>query len=409
MTYLAGKDFDAAINDDQVRVLSREARFMDADKAGQATARRFTGAGVLFALAGLALFAYFVWKTGAAGVWAQMRALGWGFLVILAVSAIRPVVRALTWTRCFETTHALPFRDALSAYLVGDALGNLMPLGIVVSEPAKAAMARARVPLMASAAALAVENLFYMLSVALFVSAGTVALLFAFPLSPRLRVVSYATLVVILCVVVAAYVVVRRRWKFLSGALELFAERGVGRRFAARHGAKFGALEDRVYGFYERHGARFIPILLLEMCFHLAGVCEVFATLYFITGGRASLSRIALASFVLESVNRVINVVFKFVPMRAGVDELGTSKFTDALNFGATAGVTLAIVRKARIIVWTAVGVALLVRRGLTVRGAAREAQEAARDIAEGRRKKGATAGDAHARPNDEPLAARHP
>lgn len=348
----------------------------------QNTARRFTLTGVVFSALGLALFAYFVWKAGASSILAQMRALGWGFLVIILISAVRPALRALTWTRCFDETYALRWRDAFAAYLVGDALGTVMPLGIVVSEPAKAALVRERVPLMASASALAVENLFYMLSVALFVFAGMAAMLLTLPLPARLRVVGYGVLGGIVVVILAAYVVVHQRWKFLSGTLELFAARGVGRGFAEKHGAKFGALEDRVYGFYARHGARFLPILLLEFCFHLAGVVEVFLTLYFITGARPAW----LAAFVLESVNRVINVVFKFVPMRVGVDEMGTARFTGALNFGSTAGVTLAIVRKARIIVWAAIGVALLVRRGLSVRGIAREAEEAARDIAEGRR-----------------------
>ncbi|HVG29325.1 MAG TPA: lysylphosphatidylglycerol synthase domain-containing protein [Pyrinomonadaceae bacterium] len=374
---------------------------MDERTAGQESARKFTGAGVLFALAGLLLFAYFVWKAGPALVWTQMRSLGWGFLFILLVSALRPLVRSLAWTRCFESTHALRWRDALGAYLVGDALGNLMPLGIVVSEPAKAAMARERVPLVAAAAALAVENLFYMLSVALFVFAGMAALLLSFPLPPRLRLLSYATLGVIACVILFGYVVVRRRWRFLSGAVEFFAARGVGRGFAGRHGARFGAIEDRVYGFYARHGARFLPIMLLEACFHLAGVLEVFATLYFISGARTSW----LAAFVLESVNRVINVVFKFVPMRVGVDEAGTGMFTKALALGTTAGVTLAIVRKARVVAWTAVGVALLVRRGLTVRAAAREAREAAHDVAEGRRR---AADETRGGVGDEPLGARH-
>ncbi|MDT7603703.1 MAG: hypothetical protein QOF61_1700 [Acidobacteriota bacterium] len=375
---------------------------MDEHTEGRGTARRFTGVGVVFSLLGLALFAYFVWRAGAAAIWAQMRSLGWGFIAILAVSAVRPLVRALAWTRCFERTHTLRFRDALTAYLVGDALGNVMPLGIVVSEPAKAAMVRERVPLVAAAAALAVENLFYMLSVALFIFAGMAALLLSFPLPPRLRAASFATLGGIVVVILFAYVVIHRRWKFLSRTVEFFAGRGVG--FAVKHGARFGAIEDRVYGFYERHGARFLPILLLEFCFHLAGVVEVFATLYFITGARPAW----LAAFVLESVNRVINVVFKFVPMRFGVDEAGTNWFTKLFKLGENIGVTLAIVRKVRIVVWTAVGVALLVRRGLTVRGAAREAQEAARDVAAGKNK-GATPGATRGAVGDESFAARHP
>jgi hypothetical protein len=378
---------------------------MDKHTAEQGTARRFTGAGAVFSLLGLALFAYFVLKAGPAAIWLQMRALGWGFLVILLVSAARPLVRALAWTRCFETTHALGFRDALTAYLIGDALGNVMPLGIVVSEPAKAALVRERVPLMASASALAVENLFYMLSVALFIFAGMTALLLRFPLPPRLRAASYATLGGILVVILFACVVVRRRWKFLSRTVEFFAARGVGRRLAERSGARLGALEDRVYGFYERHGARFPSIMLCEACFHLAGVVEVFATLYFISDTRPTW----LAAFILESVNRVITVVFKFVPMRVGVDEAGTSAFTKALGLGTTAGVTLAIVRKARVVVWTAVGVVLLVRRGLTVKGAAREAQAAARDVAAGRRTGATPTTDAQrVAVGDEPVAARN-
>jgi hypothetical protein len=381
---------------------------MDAHTQGRGTTRRFTGVGVVFSLLGLALFAYFVWKAGPAPIWAQMRALGWGFLAIFLVSAVRPVVRAMAWTRCFETTHTLSFRDALGAYLVGDALGNLMPLGIVVSEPAKAALVRERVPLVAAASALTVENLFYMLSVALFIFAGMAATLLSFPLPPRLRAASFATLGGIVVVILFAYVVIHRRWKFLSGAVALLAARGVGRGFAERRGATFVSLEDRVYGFYGRHGARFIPILLLEFCFHLAGVAEVFVTLFFLLAARPALSDMALAAFVLESVNRVINVVFKFVPMRVGVDEAGTGMFTKALAFGTTTGVTLAIVRKARVVVWTAIGVALLVRRGLTVRGAAREAQAAARDVAAGR-KQVATVDAPRPAVADEPFAARRP
>jgi hypothetical protein len=92
-----------------------------------------------------------------------------------------------------------------------------------------------------------------------------------------------------------------------------------------------------------------------------------------------------LTAFVLESVNRVINVVFKFVPMRVGVDEAGTGMLTKILRLGTASGVTLAIVRKARVIVWTALGIAFLVRRGLSLRAVAENAEEAvAAEVVEG-------------------------
>ena len=61
-------------------------------------------------------------------------------------------------------------------------------------------------------------------------------------------------------------------------------------------------------------------------------------------------------------------MVFKFIPLRTGVDEAGTGMLSKVLGFTTAVGVTLAIVRKARDIFWTAVGVALMLRRGLSLR-----------------------------------------
>jgi hypothetical protein len=339
--------------------------------------RKFAPAGALFALGGLLLFAYYVWKAGPQSIWANITQLGAGFIVVLAISAVRPLVRAAAWTRCFEDGTTLGLGDALKAYVAGDALGSLTPFGIIVSEPAKAAFVRDRVPIVAGISAIAVENLFYMLSVALFIFTGTAALLLSFPLNAKLRLASYATLSVVLVFILIGYQMVRRRWRFLSGALERLHARGIARRFVEARRERFRAIEDRIYGFYEQHRSRFLPILLLEGCFHLAGVAEVYATLYFILDAPPAFAQLALAALVLESVNRVINVIFKFVPMRVGVDEAGTGLITKVLKFGTTVGVTLAIIRKARVIVWTAIGVAVLVRRGLSLRTMAREAQEA--------------------------------
>jgi len=56
------------------------------------------------------------------------------------------------------------------------------------------------------------------------------------------------------------------------------------------------------------------------------------------------------------------------VPLRLGVDEAGTALVTRALGLGTATGVTLALVRKARVLVWVVCGLLLLVRRGLSVR-----------------------------------------
>ena len=53
------------------------------------------------------------------------------------------------------------------------------------------------------------------------------------------------------------------------------------------------------------------------------------------------------------------------VPMWIGVDEAGTSMATSVLHLGAAPGVSLALVRKARIAAWTIVGLVLFAGRDI--------------------------------------------
>lgn len=335
--------------------------------------RRFAHAGAVFAVAGLLLFSYFVWRAGPEEIWRNISKIGAGFILIIALSGLRFVVRALAWKLSFEPPHRLSFITAFKAYLIGDTAGNIVPLGLVVSEPAKAALVRDRVPLSAGLAAIAVENLFYMLSVALFIFGGATALLLSFPLPKALRWTSEGVIVGAFLFIIFAFVAVRRRWRFLSVPLRLVGRRGPARRLAETKGSKVSELEDRIYGFYERNRSRFLPILLLEGSFHMLGVAEAFLTIYLISDVVPTL----FAAFLFESVNRVITMVFKFIPLRAGVDEAGTGQLARVLAFGMAAGVTLAIVRKARMVFWMAVGVAFLVARGLSLRAVAAEVEAA--------------------------------
>ncbi len=345
-------------------------------KTNQARNRKLARFGVLFALLGLLLFAYFVRKAGVSQIIDGIKRLGFGFLLILGISALRQIARSLAWTRCFESPYNLRFRDAFVARVMGDALGNIVPLAsVAVSEPSKAAFVTNRVPLLASLSALALENIFYSLSVAIFIFSGTVTLLLAFPLKPALRYASFGTLAVTILIVPLGYLIIRKQWKFLSGSMSILHGRGLGQTWMEKTIPRARSLEDRIYGFYERNSNRLLTILALEMSFHLAGVLEIYTTLWFISD---IVAPTLLTAFILESVNRVINIVFKFIPFRLGVDEAGTGMLAKALGFTQAIGAALAIVRKARDMFWTAIGVALMVRRGLSLKNLDQQTQDVA-------------------------------
>ena len=327
----------------------------------QSRSRRFAPLGIIFGLLGLLLFAYFVSRAGVGLIFERIQELGAGFLLILAVSSLRYVVRALAWTLCIDPPYRLRFRDAFAARLMGDALGNIIPfVSAAVSEPSKAVFVKDRVPLMVGLSGLAIENMFYGLTVAMFIFAGTSTLLLSFSLPKPLRIASIVALSVTLVIVPLAYLVIRSEKKFLSGLLGYLGDRGVALSLVSKVQPRARALEERVYGFYATSKRSFISIFALDSCFHVAGVLEVFITLSFISPVPPTITQ----AFILESVNRIINVAFKFIPLRAGVDEGGTGQVSKVLGFAKGIGEALAIVRKGRDIFWVTVGVLLMWKRG---------------------------------------------
>ncbi len=322
---------------------------------------RRTVIGLATSLLGLLLLAYLVRQVGVAAIAEGARAVGWGFLALVALGGFRFAARALAWTRALDDPSRLPLRHAFAATLAGDALGNVTPLSLLVSEPAKVAFVRPTLPIRPALAALAVENFLYSLSAAIVVALGTMALLFTFTLPEPLHTISVLSLGVMVGILVVSFWMIGQRLAVVSPVIRLLF--GPGHR-ASRWLARIQVLETRTFEIYERRRGRLLPVIACEAAFHAAGVAEIYLTVWFLTGAAPTI----LTAFLLESVNRVITVVFKVVPLRVGVDEAGTALFTRVLGLGTTVGVTLALVRKARVAVWVIVGLLLLARRGLSVR-----------------------------------------
>jgi len=337
--------------------------------------QRFASLGALLVtLAGLVLFAYTIQHAGVQETLDRVRRMGiGGFLLIVMLGGIRLLVRSLAWVWCVEGSPRLRLRGAFEASLIGEALGNLTPFGTFISEPSKAVLVRSQVPLRAALSGIAVENIFYVLTLNVVIGLGALTFLAYFPLDPALREGSFAALAGVALIVGIALIVILSRSTPLSTTLR-WVLRGWRQHEWQRHLVeRVGTLETRIYSFYGRHRHILLPLLLLEATFHLAGVAEVYVTLSLIvTGAPVTL----LHALILESIGRVINIIFKFVPMRVGVDEGAAALVANVIGLGTATGVTLAIVRKARILCWTAVGVLLLARRGLSIRTVLRDAEK---------------------------------
>jgi hypothetical protein len=103
---------------------------------------------------------------------------------------------------------------------------------------------------------------------------------------------------------------------------------------------------------------RIAHVVSWEIAFHIAAVAEVWVVLASLVPG------VSVAdAFLLESAGRFVIVVFKFVPYRLGIDEAGSGAVAAVLGFAPAIGVTLALVRRLRIMILNAVGLIALVKR----------------------------------------------
>lgn len=318
-----------------------------------------TPSAVLSIAAGIAVLVALVWQVGPEQIREGLAKVGWVFLAIVALGGLRFLVRAIAWTLCIERPHRLRIRDAFAAVLAGDALGNATPLGPVVGEPAKVVFARTHIATAPALTALAVENLFYTLSTAGMIAAGTLALLFTFELPGRIREYTELGLMAIGLGVGLALVVLWRRPAVVSRWVPVVSRPGTRLHSLT---AKLHALEQDIYSFASRRRRTVLPVAALEIGFHALGVLETHVTMWVILGEPLPI----LTSFVLETASRLITVLFKFVPLQLGVAEAGLATMTELLGLGTASGLTFSLVRKARVGVWAVIGAGLLLRRGIT-------------------------------------------
>src|SRR5262249_37586970 len=321
-----------------------------------------TRTGVLTAVAGLALLVWVIARVGPAEIAADVRQVGWGVAVVIALGGLRFLLRAVAWRLCLDDPRSLSVGDAFSAVVCGDAIGNLTPLGPLVGEPAKAALVRGRVALAPAVAALAVENVLYTLSTAGMIAAGMIALLLTFELPSDstgavMRDIGEIAIAGTIALFAIALWLLWRQPALVSRALGLATRLG-------KHTDRIRAIEVEIYSFASRHPGKLLPLAFAEIGFHALGVVEVYVTLWLLSGAPPSL----MTSFLFETANRLLTVAFKFVPLRLGLDEAGTAGFPTLIGVASKTGLSLAIVRKVRVLFWTAAGGLLLVRHGVSWR-----------------------------------------
>ena len=302
------------------------------------------------ALAGAALFTYAVRRAGFADIVEAVRRVGWGLVLIVVLAGFRFLIRAQCWRWCLPPSvgsgfsRTFPLRRAFAAFLAGDAVGNVTPLGLLASEPTKVLLTRHHLATREAVASLAVENLVYAFSVMAMVGVGLVVLAANVDMTRGWRVATGAALVAMAGGGAVALRAMRGTWDQSRGPRPRWRER-------------LAMVRDEAVRLSGGHPERLWRVFALDLGFHALAVLEVFVTLRWLLGDR---SPTLAQAIVFEALNRVITAAFKFVPFRVGIDEASAGALAPVLSVNPAAGVALAVVRKVRNLSWAAIGLVLV-------------------------------------------------
>ena len=317
---------------------------------------RLTPLNIAISVIGIALLIFTVQRVGGwPAVVSGISSVGWWFILVVIIAAARMGCRAGAWIACIQGAQ-LRFRDAFWAVLAGDTAGNLTPLGVFASEPTKILMTRAQLSTVTSIASVAIENAFYTASVLVVLLAGTWLFLQRADVPAGLEQISELIVAVIEIAAVIGLWIARTRPAVLSRLAPLVT------RVAGRADAPADAIrevESRIYGALQWPASRIARVVAWDVVFHCLAVAEVWLVLRLLPGGD---SITIVDAFLMESAGRFVTVAFKFVPYRLGIDEAGSGAVSQVLGLGPATGVTLALVRRLRIIVLNVIGLMKLIR-----------------------------------------------
>ena len=318
---------------------------------------------LLILFAGIGLLAFVASRIDLAEVWARVVELGpLGALAAAAVYFLAFLIDTASWQL------ALPSVRLNGAWLyrlwkvrmVGEALNLVIPAGSLGGEPVKAVLLKRGhgIGYQEGAASLFIARTVNLLALVAFGAVGF-ALMLGVEALPRSFVLAAGLGLLALGLGVAGFYAVQR-W----GAASFLARRLGGRLAGRLTGRLTGrldgflehihAVDDRFEQFYLRQRLRFAGALALAFLNWLVGAAEIMVIMWFL-GAPVSPSE----AWLIEAVAQLVRAGFFFVPASLGVTEAAMVLVTDALTGRPALGFAVALIRRARELVWIAWGLGL--------------------------------------------------
>lgn len=298
---------------------------------------------------GVGLLALLVVRLGPARIVSQLHGLSAILPLVLALTALKYPLQAAGWRLALPRAARPSWLLSIRSTLAGDALGYLTWAGQFTAEPSRALMIRGTVPVATSLAAGAAERALYNVT-------GT-ALVWCvlLVLAAKAHPIGVASAVVGSVAAIAALVAVVRGPGHRRATLERTSGNPSATHSGGRAAAALGRIRDALVELWRTRRQALPLIALLCVAQHLLLVAEAYVML-----GAFDANVTIATALVFEAVSKLVNTAGAVVPARLGVAEGGSALLADALGFAASHGLSLALMRRVRALIWAGVGLLVL-------------------------------------------------
>jgi uncharacterized protein (TIRG00374 family) len=308
---------------------------------------------------GLLTLALVVWHIGLGRIYDAAAQLGpVALLVLLIPSVIMYLVEAYGWKVTLgPSAKDIPFWRVLAIRTAGEVVNMTTPTAYVGGEPLKAYLLKKHhVPIVEGLASVIIAKTTMTIAEVLFILLG-IALAFwtvGADGSSGQTVAAALLSVGLLLFGTAAFVFVQRRGLF-TWILEFLRKIGLKISYLEAREEKLRSLDRTILDFYRHKRPAFYSSTGLFFLGWMAEALEVYVIIYYLGGPAMALSAISIGALAV-----LIKGGTFFIPGSLGAQDGGNVLLLSAFGYSDVTGITFALLRRFRELVWIGLGLLCL-------------------------------------------------
>ena len=317
----------------------------------------------LLSALGLLTLIFLVWHIGPGKIYQAAAHVGSGaLLVILIPSFMMYVFEAYGWKLTLGSSGTgIPFWKLFAIRTAGEVVNMTTPTAYVGGEPLKAyLLQRHDIPMVEGLASVVIAKTIMTLAQVLFILVGIALAFWILGAEGSSGEIVAAGLLsaALLLFGVAIFIFVQKRGLFTL-ILQTFRRVGLRVAFLETREERLRSLDEIILNFYAQHRSTFYASTALYLLGWLSEALEVYVIVLYLGGATHVLSAVSIGA---------LSVLIKggtfFIPGSLGAQDGGNLLLLNAFGYSDLAGITFALLRRFRELVWIGIGLLCLLAMG---------------------------------------------